>query len=272
MTLPIDLVLVRHGQSEGNLAKRLSEAGDHNAFTEEFRNRHSSSFHLTALGREQAGDGERFMRQLMRDEGIVFDRYVTSECIRAIETATILLPNAQWWYTEPYLTERNWGDMDICPEDERREKFGAELARRKVEPYFWQPPNGESFMQLCLRMDRVLDTLHRTRSKRPKIFVCHGEVMLALDVRITRMSQERFRELVFPERNEDRIYNCQIVHYTRRDPFHPTRPPLPYMGWKRWFRPTEKPVTTSGWQPIVRPRYSNAELLEIVNRTPAMVE
>jgi broad specificity phosphatase PhoE len=63
MTLPIDLVLVRHGQSEGNAAKRLSEAGDHSAFTSAFRERHSASFRLTDRGRKQAQRAGDVLRQ-----------------------------------------------------------------------------------------------------------------------------------------------------------------------------------------------------------------
>ena len=52
--LPIDLIFVRHGQSEGNLAHRMSEKGDNSFFTPEFRERHSRAFRLTNKGIEQA--------------------------------------------------------------------------------------------------------------------------------------------------------------------------------------------------------------------------
>lgn len=143
--LPIDLVLVRHGQSEGNAAKRLSKAGDHSAFTPEFVDRHTSSFRLTELGRMQASLAGTFLKDEFFKDGVGFDRYITSEYSRAMETAGLLqLPNAEW-FCDVYLTERNWGEFDVCPEDELKEKFGAALRRYKVEPFFCQPPNGESF-------------------------------------------------------------------------------------------------------------------------------
>jgi len=155
MTLPIDLVLVRHGQSEGNKAKRLSEAGDHTAFSENFRKRHSSSYRLTRLGRKQAEMTGIWLRKNFCQE-YGFDRHCTSEAIRAKETGALHgLPGADW-FTDPYLTERDWGDLDICPEDERIERFGKSLEMREIEPFFWRPPNGESFMTLCLRIDRAL--------------------------------------------------------------------------------------------------------------------
>lgn len=272
MTLPVDLVLVRHGQSEGNAAKRLSEAGNDSAYTDEFLVRHSASFRLTDKGREQARQAGEFLRnEFFKDGQRFFDGYYTSDYLRAMETAGLLgLPGAEW-FRDPYLTERDWGELDIYPESQRRERFAEELRRRDIEPFFWRPPNGESFLGLSRRVDRVLDTMHRTVSKEPKLFVCHGEVMRGFEVRLQRISQERFRELVFSDRSEDRIYNCQIVHYTRRDPSNKEAEPLPYLGWVRWIRPTETPVRVSDWQKIVRPRYSNEDLLEIVSRTRAMI-
>lgn len=262
MTLPIDLVLVRHGQSEGNVAKRLSEAGDHSAFTDAFRNRHSASFRLTERGRGQALGAGALLRQEFFKDGVGFDRYITSEYVRAMETAGLLdLPAAEW-LCDFYLTERDWGELDICPENEREEKFGADLRRREVEPFFWRPPNGESFAQLCLRIDRVLDTLHRECTDKRVLAVCHGEVMRAFQVRLERMSQLRFRQLIFSKDPNDSIHNCQIIHYTRRNP--ESGKLGRYAGWVRWLRPAATPPTTSGWKAIVRPRYDSSSLLAAV--------
>ncbi|OGN08741.1 MAG: hypothetical protein A3J46_03230 [Candidatus Yanofskybacteria bacterium RIFCSPHIGHO2_02_FULL_41_11] len=52
--LPIDLIFVRHGQSEGNVANKASRKGDNSFFTPEFRERHSRAFRLTNKGIEQA--------------------------------------------------------------------------------------------------------------------------------------------------------------------------------------------------------------------------
>ena len=59
--LPVDLVLVRHGESEGNLYKRSppGEARDR------VRDRHTSQFRLTDLGRVQS----------KRTGKILMDRY-----------------------------------------------------------------------------------------------------------------------------------------------------------------------------------------------------
>lgn len=54
MTMPLNLVLVRHGESEGNVAMHFSKRGDHTLFSQEFMNRHSSTWRLTDTGIAQA--------------------------------------------------------------------------------------------------------------------------------------------------------------------------------------------------------------------------
>lgn len=271
MTLPIDLVFVRHGQSEGNAAKQLSKAGKHDAIGDVFRERHTRSFRLTDLGRTQAQAAGAWIRQEFFKDGIGFDRYYTSEYARAMETAVLLdLPHAEW-FRDFNLTERNWGRLDAIPEHERHAQYGKELALRNVEPFFWTPPSGESFAELCRRLRDVLQTLHRECTDKRVLIVCHGEVMWAFRILLERMEQRRFKELHLSERDEDRIYNCQILHYTRRDPGNRRRL-APHAGWMRAIRPAGDPVWTMGWQEIVRPRYSNEDLREEVEVYPRILE
>lgn len=269
MALPIDLVLVRHGQSEGNLAKRRSENGDHSAFTEMFKGRHTSSLRLTELGRKQAALAGEWIRQEFFKNSSGFDRHIVSEYLRAMETAGLLgLPDARW-YCDFYLCERDWGDMDLLSEQERNAKFGEALRLRDVEPFFWRPSNGNRFAELCLFVDRVLHTLHRECSDKRVILVCHGEVMWAIRVRLERMSQRRFKELHLSKDPAHRIHNCQIIHYSRRA--QGTGELSKYANWMRMIRPTDNPVWTTGWTQIERPNYSNEDLLNTVSLTEPVV-
>ncbi len=267
MPLPIDLVLVRHGTSEGNAAKRRSEKGDHEAM-KLLEGRHTASFRLTEQGRRQAEQAGAWLRSEFWP-GPGFDRYYASEYTRALETAALLgLPTARW-YTDFYISERDWGDLDVLPEDERNERFGRALQMRDVEPFFWAPPNGENFAHLCLRIDRKLATLARECSDKRVIIVCHGEVMWAFRIRLERMSQPLFKELHLSKDQKHKIHNCQVIHYTRRDPEEQRLGP--YYHWMRMVRPTQTPTWKGDWQRIVRKTYSNEELLEVVQRTPALV-
>lgn len=270
MSLPIDLILVRHGQSEGNAAKRLSEKGDHTAFTAIAKGRHSRSYRLSVLGKEQAITAGKWLVKEFSKDGVIFDRFIVSEYTRAMETAALLgLPDAVW-YRNFYLAERDWGDLETYSENERNKKFKDSLSMRLIEPFFWRPPNGESFAELCLRLDRVLNTLHRECEDKRVIIVCHGEVMRAFRVLLERMSQQRFKGLYLSKEKEDSVHNCEIIHYTRRNP--KTKVIEDHANWLRRIRPTDLPVWDTGWQKIERPRYTNESLLEIVEQTPAILE
>ena len=201
MTMPIDLVFVRHGQSEGNIANKLSRSGDNSMFTEEFLNRHSSTWELTEKGKKQARMAGKWIKENI---GTKFHRYYVSEYVRAMMTAVELdLSNAEWMVSD-YLRERDMGDLDVMPDDERRRVFAESLRRRAMDPHYWPPPNGESMPTLCLRSEKIFDTFHRECSRKRAICVVHGDFMRAADYVITRM---RHSDILRLERS--------IIHMTR---------------------------------------------------------
>lgn len=266
--MPKNLLLVRHGESEGNIAVARSKRGDDSAYSEEFRNRHSSLWRLSEKGKEQAKTAGDWLRKHWGEAP--FFRHYTSEYLRAMETAALLcIPDAEW-YTDFYLRERNWGELDCVTIKERNERFHDAMKQRMIDPFYWTPPNGESLADLCLRVDRVLQTLHRECENRDVIIVCHGEVMWAFRVRLERMSQERFRELENSKDKSDRIHNCQIHWYTRVDPDRAAENHR-HFNWVKSVCPWEMGSGDGGWRQIVRPRYSNSDLLERVARTPPLV-
>lgn len=266
MTMPIDLVLVRHGESEGNVANKRSRRGDNAAFTPEFRARHSSSWRLTDRGLAQAHAAGKWIRKNL---ALPFDRHYTSAYIRAMETAALLALPAAQWYLEFYLRERDWGDMDVMPDDERRARFSEAMRRREVDALFWAPPNGESLASACLRQDRVFDTLHRECSSMRVLMVLHGETMWAQRIRLERLTPRQFRELDESSDPRDHIYNCQILHFTRRDPKKGTL--SPHLNWMRSICPWDLARSRNEWETIVRPRYSSADLAREVRRVHRMI-
>lgn len=279
MTMPYELVLVRHGESEGQVAQRASRAGDHSYYSGEFLTRHSSLWRLTDRGTEQAEIAGKWIRKGITER---FFRYYTSEYLRAKETAYHLgLPDALW-YSDFYLRERDWGLLDVMSEEERWEHYSHELARKEIDGFFWSPPNGESIAQLCLRIDRVLDTLHRECSDKKVVIVCHGEVMWAFRVRLERMSQDTWRHLEISDNPHDKVHNCQILHYTRINPYvrdeilltRGTIAPYyiaPYYSWFRSVCPWDLSLSSNSWQGIERPIYSNTDLMQEVNTVKRLI-
>jgi NAD+ kinase len=185
-----------------------------------------------------------------------------------METAGHLGFDKAHWLCEFYLREREWGVFDLMSFEERRMRYSEDMKRRDLDAFFWTPPGGESMASVCLRVDRVLDTLHRECADRRVILVCHGEVMWAFRVRLERMSQEHYRELDQARDPKIKIYNCQVLHYTRRDPA--TGQPAAHLDWMRSVCPWNPTLSENEWKPIQRPRYSSADLLAVAERTPRL--
>jgi len=264
--MPIDLVLVRHGESEGNVARRSSLAGDNSLFTEEFCARHNSRLRLTNRGREQARAAGTWLKANL---GGRFDRYLVSGYLRAMETAALMeLPNAIW-YQDFYLRERDLGLFEIMPEDEKKNRYPEAYRQYQLDPFYWTPPNGESIAQLCLRIDRVLQTLHRECSGKRVLIVCHGLVMWAFIVRIERLTPTHFLERSQSPNLSEQIRNGQVIHYTRRDPETDTISNR--VDWIRSVCPWDSRRSGGIWQTIRRPTFTNEQLLEAAESSPRIL-
>lgn len=267
MTMPINLLLVRHGESEGNIANYLSKQGSDELFTPEFINRHSSSWRLTDKGIQQAKNAGQWIKNNITAN---FHRYYVSEYARAKETAALLgFPDAQW-YVEFHLRERDWGILETISHQERMRQFKSVLNRKEIDGIYWKPPNGESMADVCLRIDRVIATLHRECSEANVIIVCHGEVMWAFLLRLLRLSTRQYAELDRSKDPIDRIHNCQILHFTRANPTNNNEIDK-YLMWWRSICPWDEKRSHKHWIEISRSRYSNEELLAEVDMIPRML-
>jgi broad specificity phosphatase PhoE len=263
--LPIDLVLVRHGQSEGNVARNLSEQGDDSLFTERFMSRHSSKYRLTNLGRLQAVAARDWIKVNFSGH---FDRHEVSPYLRAMETAALLdLPDADWRLND-YLRERDCGDWDNISETLKKDLYAAAYHRYSLDPFRWQPPGGgESVAQMCMRVDRVIDTWDRHCRDQAVIATCHGLMMWGFVIRIERLVPAEF--LRRTKMSAHKIRNCQIIHYTRRDPA--TGRVSDHADWVRFICPWDLPGSDMSWRRIERPRFSNQDLFQMVSESPRLV-
>ncbi|MBI4160571.1 MAG: histidine phosphatase family protein [Candidatus Yanofskybacteria bacterium] len=265
--LPIDVILVRHGQSELNKASKASRKGDNHFFTPEFRNTHSRNFRLTDLGIRQAKVAGEWLKKNIQP----FDRFYVSDYIRAKETAGYLdLPQVEWG-SEFSLRERDTALMDNCPDDEKKRLFELETRQHEIDPFLSYPAGGgESIAALCHRLKTdFVSHLARECSNKRVIAVCHGHVMRALQLIFENIGHDEFIRLDSSENPEDKIRNCQIIWYTRRYPADGKVSDR--LTAVRSICPLVCPTDTKedwGWRFIQRRRYSNQELLEEIGRYP----
>lgn len=261
--LPLDLILVRHGQSEGNLANKASRKGDDGFFTEEFLDRHSREFRLTDKGITQAKAAGEWLRA---NVPMPLDRFYVSDYIRAKETAAYLALPTALWRSEFHLRERDHALMDNIPDAEKKQRFATEHALYEQDAFLAYPAGGgESFAAHCFRMKAtMLEHWARECADKRVIAVCHGHVMRALQVELEAMDHDDFIRLNDSDAPEDKVRNCQIFWYTRRDPESLVLGDA-YVAM-RSVSPSEG--RDFGWRRIVRHKFTNEDLLAEVARYP----
>ncbi len=240
MQLPIDLVLVRHGQSVANAANRRYESADDlTEFTPEFCG-NFAEWGLTDEGYEQIGHVRDWLRKEFPDG---FDRHVTSWYTRAVETAFICHPGK--WSLHGSLVERHWGPLEGLPHPLRLARYARIMAMLAENPLRTDVPEVESYPAVCARVERELND--PTPCER-KIIVTHQEVMLAARLVIEKLSPQEFRSVCFPLNPDHKIKNGQVIHYSRRDPY--TGELSPSYQWMRMARPAEAAGPIIPWTPI----------------------
>lgn len=260
--MPLHLVLVRHGHSEGN---RAQEAGDPSLMTTEYRNRAAADWRLTDRGRDQAKEAGRWVQEWMAgDGGDPFDRLYCSPYARARETAALLdLPEAGW-RLEPMLRERDWGLWEGLAKQTTKERFPVSWKQKKRNKFLWRPECGESTPDLDLRVREMLATFARELSGQRVVCVTHEDVMWAFRFRLEKLTIDQW--LAMGDEKIHEIPNCGILHYTRADEAGKVHPKFVRV---RLVDP-RVPSNEHDWWSVSRPRFSNEDLLNQLEDLPPL--
>ncbi len=266
-SMPNNIILVRHGESEGNVIQKANKEGRKIEIPAEFFDRHTCDWRLTSLGKKQAKVAGDWLKANISTD---FFRYYVSHYLRAMETAFLLNLSNALWFKDHYIVERNWGIMDRKRPEERAERFALDMESKKINPFYWKPPRGESMLDLCLRIDRRLNTLYRECEGRDVIFVCHGEIMWAFRIILERITLHDYIMLDESKDPKDRINNCQIIHYSRINP--KTNEQSKHIDWVRSICPWDLKISSNDWQKIIRPTFTNEQLMEFVEKTPCLID
>lgn len=260
MPLPVDSILVRHGQSLLNRAHYLDRLGDSSLMTSALLEKHSSEIPLTERGIEQAKAAGKWLRENIPGQ-INFG--VTSDFIRARETAGHLGLSGDIWEIDPYLVERDHGELDGLTEAEKQEKYGDDYQRRYIHNFYRSPPNGESRLDISLRWDRAMQSLSQRHHEDRVIIVAHQSIIEAGMMRRLHWTVKQFNEWKQAKDPETEVNNCQIIHFTRRDPV--SQNVIPRVRWWRTVCPWNLGVSDPKWRSIEVKLYSSDDLLKMAD-------
>lgn len=267
MSMPRDLVLVRHGQSEANIIQKQVKDDPSAKAPEGFHNRHDSLMRLSRLGVSQAiTTGDWIRREF--PEG--FDRYFVSPHNRAVETAGRMAIGGVWSIDDRWR-ERDWGEFGILNDEERQERFALSTLLKTQSKWYWRPAGGESLAtEVRLRFEDILDTLHRELDGKRAIAVTHGETM-----EVARFVIERLLPNEWAEQEEDsnfKISNCQVLHYSRVNPNNGEIGDR--IEWRRsvcaWD--DERSWSDGEWVHLPPRKFSDEDLLTMVEGYPQLLE
>lgn len=275
MTLPFDLVLVRHGQSEANVVQKREkevEAAFANGETDvaplpeavAIFGRHDSQQRLTEEGQTQATTAGAWVAEnVQRPKD--FDGRFVSPYNRTLETAVLLDPEATWT-PDARLVERDWGEYGSTPAPERKQRHAETERMREASAFFARMAGGESIFDTSFRVREFLGMCAREYSDKRVIAVAHGEVMWATRFVLERLMPHEWEKL--DEQEDQRIANCSILHYTRRDP-HGSGDIADSLssGWRRIIDPIDGNSPCDGkWERLPGKRSLTAEeLMAVVN-------
>lgn len=264
MGMPLDLYVIRHGESEANVIIKAGETGDNSLFTQDNVTVPDRSWRLTATGRKQA---DCIGRWLVAQQPL-FDRYLVSPYVRTRETAaTMALPKAKWEETR-VLRERSWGEINTVTQDEFRTNYQRNWIFKRTDPLYWRPPAGESIADVAEdRVHNLLTSLNRRAEAQSVVAVTHGDFMQALMLTLEDLADEEF--LRRADNPDWKITNCTCLHYSRRDPhtgrttkrlcWEQTARPVLDRGTNRWE------VQVDQWREFHRPLLSNGDLVDVVH-------
>ena len=200
------LVIVRHGQSERNIAKEQAKAsGNAMIWGSSLRDVDTP---LTPLGIQQAISTGKFLR-----DKAVFDVIFSSPYMRTMQTAQHIaeqLGRVPEIMMEERVRAIAFGLLDGLTHQGIKERYPDEWARREREGKYWyRPPGGESRPDVALRVHSFLGALTRDFRQKKVLVVCHSVVVLIFRRLLERWDESKYLEVD----KEDDVLNCGITTY-----------------------------------------------------------
>lgn len=173
-----ELVLVRHGESAGNVAA----AAAHAAGAEEIAVGHRDpDVPLSEVGLDQAHALGAGLAPLLGGGGVAV---WSSPYLRAVQTAQVALAEAGAdlpVLLDERLRDRELGVLDLLTTRGVAQRYPVEAARRQWWGKFYhRPPGGESWADVALRLRAFLSDLHRAAGASRVVVVGHDAVVMLL--------------------------------------------------------------------------------------------
>jgi broad specificity phosphatase PhoE len=205
---PSALWLVRHAESQGNLADaRAHEAGAQRLELDV----RDPDVPLSDTGRGQAEALGLLLRDLPAEQRPTV--LLSSPFTRAADTAQVALQVSDLGLPirfDERLRERDFGAFDGMTRNGIRAEYPQEAQRRDLlGKFYYRPPGGESWADVALRVRSFLTTAELRHSGDRLMVVSHQAVILVFRYVLEELTEQ---ELLDIDRREF-IANCSVTRY-----------------------------------------------------------
>jgi broad specificity phosphatase PhoE len=206
---PAALWLVRHAESEGNVADASANRDGAERLDLPARD---PDVRLSATGCEQADALGRSWRDLAPDRRP--DVVLSSPYERAYRTAERAVAAAGWPELEirrdERLRERDLGMLDGFTKTGIERRFPDEAERRAwLGKFYYRPPGGESWADVAARVRAVLETVNLRHAGRRVVVVSHQAVLMLFRYVVEELDEEAVLALDASQR----LANSGVVRY-----------------------------------------------------------
>ena len=197
-----ELVLVRHGESAGNVAAYQADRAGLEVIDLDTRDADTP---LSPLGVEQAVALGGWLRA--QDVDTAPEVVWSSPYVRALQTAQLALQEAGSALVvrhDERLRDRELGILDLLTARGVAARYPDEDSRRRrLGKFYYRPPGGESWADLALRVRSVLTDLDRLHGDRRVLVVAHDAVISTIRYVCEQLSEPEVLDLArrWPVRN-----------------------------------------------------------------------
>lgn len=205
---PARLTLVRHGHSVGNLADQRAREAGADVLDLETRD---ADVELSDTGREQAEALRSWLRE--QDEPDRPTVVISSPYRRAAETARLTLDGTGLdLVLDERLRERDLGVLDGMTGKGIRSTYPQEAERRdKLGKFYYQPPSGESWADVALRVRSLLHDLREGYDGERVWLFSHQAVIMTFRYVLEGLSEQDLLEVD----RQVQIPNASLTSYRR---------------------------------------------------------
>jgi broad specificity phosphatase PhoE len=183
-----ELVLVRHGESMGNVAAAAAHAADAEVIEVGQRD---ADVVLSDVGEDQARALGIGLRALLSDDRPTL--VWSSPYVRAQQTAGLALASAGEnlpVLVDERLRDRELGVLDLLTTRGVLNRYPLEAERRRwLGKFYHRPPGGESWADVVLRIRSFLNDLEAVPDGTRALIVCHDALVLTVRYVCERLNE-----------------------------------------------------------------------------------